>query len=121
MPFEWVPPRVFMRYRGIKIYHTYRNDVITDPSQYWFTFDGLDEDYAHSFDVRTLAYTIRGTDEASWQYPPDTEEMKEAMKTGIESGALLNCMPQEIAEEYYEKYGPFVHTLGSVPEGDENA
>jgi len=55
MPVKWVEPEVFLRYRGVNIYHVYRNDVFGDRRTYWYgnsiyCSDGGDD----AFDVRHL-------------------------------------------------------------------
>jgi hypothetical protein len=55
MPEKWVEPQVFLRYRGVKIYHVYRHDNYNDVRSYIYgssihcTDDGED-----TFDVRDL-------------------------------------------------------------------
>lgn len=103
MPFKWIKPKVFMQYRGIKIYHTYRHDIITDPNQYLFTFDENEPDLdQYIFDVRTLTEHVEADIDLH-----NPEQVKEVIKAGINVGHLLNSMPREIAEEYYDKFGPF--------------
>lgn len=57
MPYDWVEPEIFMIYKGITIYHVYKNDFIQEGRrQYWYTTDlsgSEDDDYA--FDVRFLS------------------------------------------------------------------
>lgn len=55
MPEKWVEPEVFLQYRGVKIYHVYRNDNYNDVRSFIYgnsidcTDDGED-----TFDVRDL-------------------------------------------------------------------
>ena len=105
MPFKWIKPKVFMQYRGVKIYHTYRHDIITDPNQHLFTFDENEPDLdQYIFDVRAVAEQceIEG-----YRNALTSEDMKGIIRVGMSTGHLLNSMPPNIAEEYYEKYGPF--------------
>lgn len=109
MPFKWVKPKVFMQYRGIKIYHTYRHDTITDPNQYCFTFDENEPDFdQYIFDVRELVEQ-RGVE--GYRNALTPEDMKKIIKIGMIEGCLLNYMLPDIAEKYYEKYGPLVFIL----------
>lgn len=69
MPYKdvWVKPDVFMRYRGVIIYHTYRYNNVNDMvSEYHFTTNEEDTDYKEEgegfvFDVRELE---------TWTEPP---------------------------------------------------
>ena len=105
MPWKWIKPKIFMQYRGIKIYHTYRHDVISDPNQYLFTFDENEPDLdQYIFDIRGLVEHVEIDLDLS-----NPEQIKEIIKVGMNAGHLINSMPQHIAQEYYDKYGPFYY------------
>lgn len=107
MPLKWIKPQVFMRYKGIKVYYTYPDDVFEFYSEYWFSFDE-DETRDHDmFDVRDIAIDC-GITPFDIHNPAD---MKRAIRKALDEGRLLYCMPTLVAEEYYERFGPFVHTV----------
>ena len=54
MPFKWVPPRKFMSHNGVTVYHTYRHGYINEPSTFWYTTNGSDDDDTKDFDIRDL-------------------------------------------------------------------
>jgi hypothetical protein len=60
MPIDNVPAEVFIRYRGVKIYHVYKRDDFSQPArEYWFTLwafgsDGDGHGDNGTFDVREL-------------------------------------------------------------------
>lgn len=107
MPFKWVPPEVFMQYRGVKVYYTYNDDSIYDPSEYWYGFDKEEDRENTTFDIRALgrAYRIEDFD------PHNTKEVKRLIRESMKAGHLLNCMPPDIAEDYYERFGPFAYEV----------
>ena len=80
MPYKdvWVIPDVFMRYRGVIIYHTYRyNNVNDSVSEYHYTTNEEDTDYKEEgdgfvFDVRELE---------TWIEPPHPPHMSGEMST----------------------------------------
>ncbi|WP_422661606.1 hypothetical protein ACK8P5_26145 (plasmid) [Paenibacillus sp. EC2-1] len=51
MPFTWLDPEILLTYRGINVYHTYKNDNINDRSYLWYS---LNDDGSEAFDVRDL-------------------------------------------------------------------
>jgi hypothetical protein len=58
MPYKqvWVKPKVFMRYKGVTIYHTYKDDESNNgPSMYYYsTSEQCSDEGMMSFDVREL-------------------------------------------------------------------
>ena len=63
MPYthEWVEPELFLEYKGVEVYHSYRDDDYGNgPWEYWFQVqltddtEGTTEDDMHEFDVRDL-------------------------------------------------------------------
>lgn len=82
MPTKWVPPKVFLKYKGVTVYHTYRNDDIEMPHRdYWY---GWREDCCEerdSFDVRDLPNPHR--------YDLDTDQGKRAvLREVIDAGIV---------------------------------
>ncbi len=51
MPMTWVEPEALMTWRGVTVYHTYRDGTTDMPSEYWYTLD-VCEDREYQFDVR---------------------------------------------------------------------
>jgi hypothetical protein len=52
MPLVWQDPEVALIHRGVKVYHTYKDDNIDCCNAYWYSFHmGSEEE---SFDVRNL-------------------------------------------------------------------
>lgn len=50
---EWIEPEVFLTHGDVTIYHTYKNDDVTQgENTYWFTADNTSDD--NPFDVREL-------------------------------------------------------------------
>jgi len=61
MPYRWVNPTVFYRYKGIKIYYAYNDGWENDPYQNIYTTDVLEntgDDGDYEFDVRELKSPI---------------------------------------------------------------
>jgi len=56
MPYGWVEPEKFMEYKGVEVYHCYKDDDIEWPLQYWYTTDncGVEVDDNFRFDVREI-------------------------------------------------------------------
>ena len=57
MPNEGIHPELFLEYKGVAVYHTYRHNQMV--SAYWYTTDPLDCDYTlptseAQFDIRQL-------------------------------------------------------------------
>lgn len=112
MPLKWIKPQVFMRYKGVKVYYTYPGEILEIFSNYWFSFDEAETGNYDTFDVRDIALDC-GITPFDRHNP---EDKKRAIRKALDEGRLLYCMPGIVAEEYYEKHGPFSHTLGLVPE-----
>lgn len=55
MPYvtEWVSPDVFLEYKDVIIYRSYKNDDYDNPMSYWFT-TSVQESDEYEFDVREL-------------------------------------------------------------------
>lgn len=52
MPYMWVEPEQILRFGGVSVYHTYRNNLSSEPLQYHYTTDNTEN--APSFDIRDL-------------------------------------------------------------------
>lgn len=98
MPYKtvYVKPKVFLRFRGVTIYHTYKDDEIDNgPSTFWFA---QDHDEGIGFDVRELE---------TWREPPhppflcgkhDTEENRKAWDQYHKSGSETTAIRKAIRE-----------------------
>ena len=76
MPTAWIEPEVFLTYRGVTVYNTYKNgDSNSGPREYWFTLD-VTENEDLEFDVRDLP---------TWGW---TEGIKGAIEAAIDQGLL---------------------------------
>lgn len=57
----WTEPEIAVEHNGLRVYHTYKYDMI---SEYWYTTDANDDDYecdhGSQFDVRDLDVDIEG-------------------------------------------------------------
>jgi hypothetical protein len=57
MPYtsEWVPPEIFLTHKDVTVYHSYKdNDLSNGRARYWYTMS-QQEEQDHEFDVRELA------------------------------------------------------------------
>jgi hypothetical protein len=79
---EWVPAEVFLELNGVKVYHTYKDDELSNgPWHDWFSLydSGQDEGEEHKwgkFDIRELS-----------TYGPD-KSREDVLKEAIEFGIL---------------------------------
>jgi hypothetical protein len=64
MPMAWIEPEVFFAYKGVTVYHVYKDDHLESGTrEYWFTLDiTLGEGTSAEFDVRGLATWDAGYD-----------------------------------------------------------
>ena len=112
MPYvsNWVNPKLFLTHKGVKVYHTYKNDDCQNnpPSENHFTTDRDDGSYeGKNFDVRKLPTWVEpahppflcGKDDTAknkrgWdQYFKDQAYLKAAraaIKAAIDSGHKLD-------------------------------
>lgn len=51
MPFKWITPDLFMEYKGVRVYHVYKEDDYECPLDSWFTTD-IDEDPRSEFSAK---------------------------------------------------------------------
>lgn len=52
MPLSWQDPEVALTHRGVRVYHTYKDDDIENRNEYWYSFYMAADD--GEFDVRNL-------------------------------------------------------------------
>ena len=62
MPFvtkvRFVPAKMFVKHKNVKVYHVYNDDVYDDPMTHYFTLHpplDEDQDVSQTFDVRQLS------------------------------------------------------------------
>jgi len=102
MPMQWIPPEVALEYKGVTIYHIYKNDDMEQGKRtFWFgksveATDRGDDD--NTIDVRTLPTFVAAAYAASeqWKGMSDDERAMFALKAAIDQGLLKN---EEEAEE----------------------
>lgn len=75
MPYTWVAAETFLCYRGVYVYHCYKNDQ-TDSCRYEYHYT-LDASEESDFDIRDL------------QAYDHTKRHQEILKAAIDSGELL--------------------------------
>ena len=81
MPMIWTEPDVFMTYKGIVIYHTYKDDIYDYPSTFWYSTAPEDPEYY--FDVRELPYM-----EGKYQEMESLNAHRNAIEHAIDNGLL---------------------------------
>lgn len=84
MPYAYVEPDVFLEYKGVTVYHTYRSGT-TESWEYWFTTDkdSADECGGHGhFDARIFT--------GLWSETPNVHQWDEWWKARFktEGGAV---------------------------------
>lgn len=76
----WVAPKLFLTHRGVRVYHTYKDDELENgPSPYILTTDPLnelpyDERASNQIDVRSLDVPSRKVLDGHPPYLTDTDE-----------------------------------------------
>ena len=61
MPYKFVPAPPVVTKDGISLFHVYDDDMLDNPTSYWFTWVPDDESFA--FDVRAWAAKRTSSDE----------------------------------------------------------
>ncbi len=88
---RWVPPAVFLTYRGVKIYHIYRNDQEDQGVRaYWYCTDPLGGGDGYSefnVDVRTLPGYSKGLESTG------DGHIKRVLRDAIKAGILKKESP----------------------------
>lgn len=88
MPYKWHPPKRFLAYRGVRIFHAYKDELSDVPLDFWYsTADCESPGSAYEFDVRELP-GFRGPHDRF-----DEAEHKRVMRDAIAAGVLLNETP----------------------------
>ena len=96
MPYKqvYVKPERVLKYKGVVVYFTYKDDDVEDPSGCWFSLDPDDTDYEGraAFDVRDLPQyaevMARMEPEGSLRVDPTLEEARAILKAAIGAGDL---------------------------------
>lgn len=86
MPYrqEYVPAEVFLEYKGVKIYHVYKNnDVDCLARIYWFD-DQEDSDDDGGFDIRALAKNLGDVS----LNPETVEGRRVILRAAIDAGLI---------------------------------
>lgn len=93
MPMKWSEPEKFVDFLGVKIFHTYKDELSDIPQSYWYaTSDTAATDSDYEFDVRDLpAYEPRND-------KGDFEEHRKAIRVAITSGILISDVPPQMPE-----------------------
>ena len=86
MPYGWVDPKLFVRWKGVRVYCTYRNDDANDPWLYHFTTNpvGTEGDDEHSFDIRELPVVANPKKMTECLSPNNPNHQKMIIKKCIE-------------------------------------
>jgi hypothetical protein len=95
MPYrsEWVPAELALEHKGVRVYHTYRNDEMEAGAKiYWFVLDAEDS-FDDAFDVRDLAV------------PREVSDPFERLRTAVDLG-LLPFKDEDIATDESRSNGP---------------
>lgn len=104
---DWVDPEVFLRHKGVTVYHSYKDNTASQPLRYWYTtnpeysetsFSGKSDPY--EFDVRMLQFPVAegGRQVVEALTPPfanETEQIADKIRRAIDAG-MLRIPPPEI-------------------------
>jgi hypothetical protein len=88
MPWEWIEPQEFLMYRGVRIFHAYKDELSEIPLTFWYsTSSTAGPDSPYEFDVRDLPGYIErnGKDEIA--------EHKRVIMAAIDAGLLRADTP----------------------------
>lgn len=82
--YDWYNPEVFLSYKGITIYHCYKDDDYDDVLLYWYTtYGGCDSELTEKFqfDVRELPTWVDNADSL-------TDSIIDSIKRAIDQGLI---------------------------------
>lgn len=85
MPLTWVEPELLMEYKGVYIYHTYKDNFLDSPSTYWYT-TAENEDDGFEFDIRSLHTWKSSANDYGLGH---LEDVKKAIRDYIDEGFEL--------------------------------
>ncbi len=94
MPMQWVPPEVALEYKGVTIYHVYKNDDMEQGARtFWFgTSPDCSDENEKSFDIRALSTWVAACKAGSekWMSMSDEERVMVTLKAAIDQKLLKN-------------------------------
>lgn len=100
MPYKtiWVEPEVFLEYKGVTVYHTYKDDDFEQGANwYWFRLDQEEEDDEGKFDIRDL-----DTDRLLDSHPPYKSGPEWDSATPQERDAILKAWAKWHGSGFHE-------------------
>jgi hypothetical protein len=83
MPYEWVDPEMFLEHKGVKVWHCYKDDVV---SGCWFTTDPSDCDTEFDNGAQFDAWDLIPKESLRNGWDRDVQRM--AIEIAIETSAL---------------------------------
>jgi len=87
-PGKLVRPELALQYRGVRIYHTYRNDEMDSGRMaYWFTTNPNEDEPLQRFDVRELK---------SWETVPSLSSVGTPWSSDDEDAHILQVLRRVI-------------------------
>lgn len=114
MPLQTVDATLFMKYKGVSIYHTYRHQDFDMPAEYWYSLSTGD-DTGYEFDVRLLdayAYEVKNS---SWDSTRVLHEI--AIRAAIDAGELDELIKSyygDFCEEFDPEEPPYIVAQATV-------
>ena len=92
MPLEWKEPEEFLEFDGVKIFHTYKDDLSDIPQSYWYSTCDTDVDSEYEFDVRDLPEYDARRDVGNF------DEHRKAIRAAISAGLLESEVNPQISD-----------------------
>lgn len=88
MTWQWIEPKEFLTYRGVRIFHAYKDELSDVPLEFWYsTSSTAGPGSPYEFDVRDLA------DYRSRYRADEVSEHERVIKAAIDTGLLQSDMP----------------------------
>ena len=88
MPWQWIEPKEFLTYRGVRIFHAYKDELSDVPLEFWYSTSSTAEPGSpYEFNVRDLA------DYRSLCRAGEVSEHECAIKAAIDAGLLQSDTP----------------------------
>lgn len=92
MPLKWMEPEQFIDFEGVKIFHTYKDDLSDIPQSYWYSTCDTVADSEYEFDVRDLPDYNPHRDIGNF------EEHRNAIRSAIMMGVLKSDIQPQFSE-----------------------
>ncbi|MGI9951950.1 hypothetical protein V3F56_06245 [Moorellaceae bacterium AZ2] len=95
MPYKeiWLPPEIFWEYKGVKVYHVYKNDDLDQGVRlFWYGLSPQCSDTENSFDVRGVAVAL------GMPQPDIPEEIAAVIRAAIDRA--LEGRPEECGRDF---------------------